>query len=331
MEPVERVRAVVRLEPLDRPPAAWWGHTYAQEWSAEGLADATVARQRAYGWDLVKLQPRASCFAEAFGSEYRPSGDPATGPVLVRPAVADPDDWARIPAADSGVRAFADQVDALRTVVDELGPSVPVIQTVFSPLTVAGYLAGEDRPRTAAELRGRRRGIEDALARIADGLADFAASSVRAGAAGIFLAVSDFASADLLSVSEYEDLALPHDLRVLASVPHDAWFNVLHLCGPRLNFGLASALETPALSWSVHDPGNPSLEDGRRRSGRAVMGGIDVQTLLEGAPEDVLEQGRSAVSSTGGAGLVLAPGCSAPPAAPEENLRAILRAVAPEP
>jgi uroporphyrinogen decarboxylase len=328
MEPQARVRAALSLERPDRPPAGWWGHTFSEEWSPRELAAATVARQRASGWDFVKLQPRACCFAEAFGSEYRPSDRATDGPVLIRPAVTSPEDWSRVPAADAGVPALADQVEALRLVVDALGPSVPVIQTVFSPLTVAGYLIGEDRPRMAGELRRGSGQVEGALARIADALADFAARSVHAGAAGIFFAISGFASADLLSLKEYEDLALPHDRRVLAAVPKSAWFDVLHLCGPRQHFELASALETHAVSWSIHEPGNPSLAEGRARSGRAVMGGIDLDTLVRGAPEGVLEQGRAAVSSTDATGIILAPGCSVPPGAFEENLRTVLRSVA---
>jgi uroporphyrinogen decarboxylase len=328
MEPQARVRAALSLERPDRPPAGWWGHAFSEEWSPRALAATTVARQRTSGWDFVKLQPRASCFAEALGSEYRPSDRASEGPVLIRPAVVSSEDWPRVPAVDAGVLALADQVEALRLVVDELGPSVPVIQTVFSPLTVAGYLIGEDRPRMAAELRRGSGQVQAALARIADALADFAARSVAAGAAGIFYAISGFASADLLSLKEYEDLALAHDVRVLVAVPEGGWFNVLHLCGPRQHFELPSMLDTQAVSWSIHEAGNPSLAEGRARSGRAVMGGIDLDTLVRGTPETLLEQGRAAVASTDGAGILLAPGCSVPPGAPEENLRMVRRSVA---
>jgi uroporphyrinogen decarboxylase len=213
-------------------------------------------------------------------------------------------------------------------VVGELGSSVPVIQTVFSPLTVAGYLLPGRGGRMVEELREHPEPVATALERIAETLADFAARSVAAGAAGIFYAVSGYASDDLLSEEEYRRSVLPHDRRVLASVPADAWFNVLHLCGARIHFGLASELDVQAVSWSVHEPGNPSLVDGRSRSGRAAVGGLDqAGTLLLGSPEAVLEQGRAAVASTDGAGLILAPGCSVPPRVPEENLRAIMRSV----
>jgi uroporphyrinogen decarboxylase len=327
MEPVERVRAALSLERPDRPPFTWWGHTYREEWSPDALAEVPTERQRLFGWDLVKLQPRASCFAEAFGSEYRRSGDGTTSPALVRPAVTEPDGWSRLPAVDASVPALGDQVEALRRVANIVGPGVPVVQTVFSPLMVAGYLIGEDRPRMAAELRRRPEDVVPALERIADALADLVVRSIEAGAAGLFYAISAFASTDLLTAGEYNELVLPSDRRVLDAIPDGAWLNVLHLCGERQRFDVASVLGLRAVSWSIHEPGNPSLADGLSLTGRAAMGGIDLATLAGGTPDEVLEQGRAAIESTTGVGLVVAPGCSVPPDAPEENLRAIGRSV----
>ncbi len=323
MDAATRVRAALALERLDRPPVAWWGHTFREEWSPHELAEVTIRRQRSFRWDLVKLQPRACCFAEAFGSEYRPSGDQGVGPILLRPAVESLEDWGRLHPADAGIPTLGDQVEALRMVVDELGPAVPVIQTVFSPLTVAGYLVGEDKTRAVTELRAHPEVVAPALARIAATLADFVMGSLEAGAAGIFYAISGYASADLLTLEEYEQLALPHDRTVLGAVPAQAWFTVLHLCGPRIHFELASELDARAVSWAIHKPGNPSLAEGRARSDRAVMGGVDhVGTLPNGTPEDVVTEVRAARGSIAD-GLILAPGCSVPVGAPEANLRAI--------
>jgi uroporphyrinogen decarboxylase len=324
MEPKARVRAALSLEMPDRPPAAWWGHTYREEWSPRDLASVTVARQREYGWDFVKLQPRACCFAQAFGREYQASEDFRTAPVPVSPPVRSPAEWVRLPSADATAPSLHDQVEAIRMIVGELGPMIPVIQTVFSPLTVAGYLVDKDRHLAAGELREHPNEMGAALGRIADAMADFAERSIEAGAAGIFYAISGYASADLFTAREYERLVLPYDLRVLDRTPANAWFNVLHLCGPRINFELASSLSSHAVSWSVHEPGNPSLAEGRDLAGRAVMGGIDqARTLVDGTPEAVSGEVRAAVSSTEGVGLLVAPGCSVPPEAPQENLQAV--------
>ena len=332
MEGSERVRAALAMEPLDgrdRPPAAWWAHTYVEEWSPASLARVTLERQRRFGWDFVKLQPRATCFAEAFGATYRPSGRPDRAPALQSQPVSGPEDWEAIAAAapDAGAPALADQTESLSRVVAELDGSVPVMQTVFSPLTVAGYLLGEDRGRAVAELRGRPEVVGAALARIAETLADFAGRSVGAGAAGVFYAVSGYASADLMTDQEYGELALPHDRRVLDAIPPAAWCNVLHLCGGNLHFSLTGDLPSHAVSWSVHDPGNPSLAEGRDLAGRAAMGGVDrVGALVNGSPGLVRDQVLQALEETGGRGLLLAPGCSIPAEAPAGNLAAFMRA-----
>ena len=323
------MEAALRLERPDRPPAGAWGHTFVEEWSPQALADVTIGRAKRFGWDFIKFQPRASCFAEAFGAEYKPSGSPTEAPVEVRRVVQEFSDWSFVPAVDGSAKPLADQVDALGIVAHEL-PEIPVIQTVFSPLTVAGYLVGKDPQKAVAQLFERPEVVGPALGRIADTLVDFANRSVDAGAAGIFYAVSGYASADLVkSRADYEELVLPYDISVLSRLPSAAWFNVLHLCGPRIHFGIAGQLPAQAISWSVHEAGNPSLKLGRAEAGQAVMGGLAQDTtLLSGSPDDVVREAERAISDTDGRGFVLAPGCSVPPEAPEQNLAAITRAVA---
>jgi uroporphyrinogen decarboxylase len=152
---------------------------------------------------------------------------------------------------------------------------------------------------------------------------------VEAGAAGFFYAISGYASAGMMSAEEYERWLFPLDLRILEALPREAWFNVLHLCRGRLHFDIARRLPVQAVSWSIHDPGNPTLAEGRKLSGKAVMGGLGQRTTLyRGTPAEVTQEAREALTDTGGRGLLLAPGCSVPPGARAENLAAMMKAVA---
>jgi uroporphyrinogen decarboxylase len=323
----ERVKAAIAMGVADRPPVGAWGHTYREEWSPESLAAITVEKARQFRWDFVKFQPRASSFAEAFGSVYKPAGHRLKGPVLVSPAVPDLESWRSVRLVNPKV--FDDQVRAIGMVVRELGPDVPVIQTVFSPITVGGYLVGKSQSRVVRELRKHPELVRPALERIADALVDFGRRSVEAGAAGIFYAISGYAGRGVMPETVYRELVLPYDVNVLSRLPREAWFNVVHLCGSNLNFELAREMPAQVVSWSIHNQGNPSLAEGRKLSGRAVMGGLGQRaSLLYGPPAEVETEARRAVAETDGRGLLLAPGCSVPPRAKDINLAAMVSALA---
>jgi uroporphyrinogen decarboxylase len=311
----------------DRPPVGAWGHTYREEWFPAELAAVTVDRARRFGWDFVKFQPRASCFAEAFGSVYHPSGHRLRGPILIKAAVPDLESWSSVRLVNR--KALDDQVESIAMVARQLGPDVPVIQTVFSPITVGGYLVGKSQSRVVRELRQHPELVGPVLEEIGEALVDFSRRSVEAGAAGVFYAISGYAGRGVMSEDVYRDLVLPSDQAVLRAMPRSAWFNVLHLCGSNLSFRLARELPSHAVSWSVHNQGNPSLVEGRDIAGRAVMGGLSQRsTLVYGPPPKIEAEARQAIEETGGRGLLLAPGCSVPPRVRESNLEAMVAGVA---
>ena len=306
----------------DRPPVGAWGHTYREEWSPEQLAAITVERARRFGWDFVKFQPRASCFAEAFGSVYRPAGHSLRAPVLIKAAVPDLESWSSVALANR--KALDDQVESIGIVARELGPDVPVIQTVFSPITVGGYLVGKSQSRIVRELRKHPEVVRPALDLVAESLIDFSRRSIAAGASGIFYAISGYAGRNVMTEAVYRELVLPYDLAVLNALPREAWFNVVHLCGSNLNFTLALDLPSQVVSWSIHNQGNPSLAEGQKIAGRAVMGGLSQRaTLVYGPPARITAEAHLAVAETGGRGLLVAPGCSVPPRVRDVNLMAM--------
>lgn len=323
----DRVEAALAMDMADRPPVGAWGHTYREEWSPRELAAITVERARRFGWDFVKFQPRASCFAEAFGSEYRAANHRLRAPMLIKEAVPDFEAWSTLSLVTR--KALDDQVDSIGMVARELGRDVPAIQTVFSPLTVGGYLVGKSQSRIVRELRRQPEVVLPALEKVAAALIDFSRRSIETGAAGIFYAISGYAGKDVMPESVYRELVLPLDRKVVEAMPSSAWFNVLHLCGSKLNFELSRELPVHAVSWSIHNQGNPSLGEGQKIAGRAVMGGLGQRsTLIYGPTTRIEQEARHAIAETGGRGLLIAPGCSVPPRVREVNLSAMVEAVA---
>lgn len=320
----ERVFAALRGEPVDRVPVSAWGHDFQREWSAQGLAEASLETYRQYDWDFIKVNPRATYYAEGWGARYQPSGQPNQPPQLIEPAVSSAADLSRLRPLDVTKGAYGEQLAALSLIVQAVGEA-PVIQTVFSPLAVMSRLTGS----TAAVqglMREAPQALEAALAVIADTLAVYARACLERGAAGIFFASVEWGSRDNISPQEYDRFARPYDLRVLYAVAA-APFNVLHVC--RDNNLLEGLLDYPvaALHWDVHGKANPSLGDVLSRTDKAVMGGVAPEvSLASGSPQAVAAEAAAAIEQTGGRRFLLAPSCSVDPQTPEANLRALREA-----
>src|SRR5690348_1348697 len=138
----ERVDAALRGEAVDRVPISFWGHSYLQEWSPAGLADAMLENYHAYDWDYVKVNPRASYHVEDWGGELVRSTDPNHGPTFKRPAVTEPGDWRRLRPLPPDRGVLGEQLDALRQIAANLKGEAYFAQTIFSPLSIAKYLVG---------------------------------------------------------------------------------------------------------------------------------------------------------------------------------------------
>jgi uroporphyrinogen decarboxylase len=322
----ERVRAALHGEPVDRVPVSFWGHDFLREWSAEGLAAAMVESVRTYDYDYLKVNPRATYYAEAWGCTFSRPSDPLRQPEALSFAVHEASDLQSIRPADGAAGPFAEQLEALRLIGRELGGEVPFVQTVFSPLSVVGRLT-PDRRQVRRWMADAPDVLHAALAAVTETLAAYARACLAAGADGIFFPTTEWGTYDALTADEYHTFGRAYDLRVL-NAASGAPFNILHVCRPNNMLELLLDEPAAAVNWAMHAPGNASLQDVQKKTDKALMGGVDERrALLTGTPDDVRAQVREALRQTGGRRFLLAPGCSIAPNTPPENLRAAVEAV----
>ena len=320
-----RVRRALRGEPLDRPPISFWAHNFARENSAEELAAETVRVSRRYGWDFIKIQSRASAFAEMWGSRYRPSTQIAVSPTLLDWPVHSQADLPTLRPVDPTSGALGEQLAALRAIRQAVGPHVPILQTVFAPTMVLTYLVnGPDNLR--GYLAEAPAAMKAALAAIRETMAGYAQASLEHGADGIFFAIKA-ADGDLMTRDQYAEFGLPYDRPVLEAAG-GGWLNLLHLCGDRLYFEVVDELPSAVVSYAL-SPHNPSLAAGRDRARRAMIGGVSPKPQIrEMTPTQVAAEVAAALADTGGVQMMIGPGCSISPDTPEANLDAANEALA---
>ena len=322
MTPRDRVMAALAGERVDRPPISFWGHFYTHESTATDLAEATLEFQRTYRWDWVKLNPRRQYHAEPWGVRHLYSGRPGEKPALEAWPIRGPGDWATIARQPHDGGALGEQLEAVRLVRRGLGPDVPLLATVFTPLAILREMV-PDPGDVARAMWSHPRAVRGALEAVTATFEPFVRELLRAGADGIYLATVDWATRDRLGPADYRDWARPGDLRLLAAAA-DAPFNVLHVCKSRnLLFELAD-YPVRAFSWAATDESNPSLAAALARLPGAVMGGIAHDgTLLAPAPEAALAEFQRALDATAGRRWLAAPGCSIPPSTPPATLAAL--------
>ncbi len=319
----ERIKAALAGQPVDRPPVAFWRHFPGDDQSEDRLVQAALDFQSRYDLDFIKLPVSSTYTVNDYGvkHEYRGSlgGDRTYGEHLIKKVV----DWSRITALDVRKGTYGWHLDALRRILRQKAADTPVIVTLFQPLALAFYLAGQEN--CLVHLRTHPKQVEPALEALTETCAAFAKAVIEAGADGIFFSTR-FASYEILGEYEYGRFALAGDRTVLQAAA-GGWFNILHVHGPypMVDY-LTKNLPAHALNW--HDRSAfPTLADAAHIFSGALVGGVDQHTLQLGTPQDVGREVAGAIKQLSGRRLIVSPGCTYPLDVPDGNLRALRQAV----
>jgi uroporphyrinogen decarboxylase len=320
----ERVRAALKGEDVDRVPVSMWRHFFGRETAAEALAAAMLDFQVRFGWDFMKVNPRACYHVEDWGVKTEYHGD--EHPRLVATPVNTPDDWLKVRLLDINRGVLKEHLNALEIIAKKLHGQVPFLMTVFTPLSIAADLAASEE-LFLEHLRGHTDKVNAALEAVTETFINFSKACLERGAAGLFYATTSWATTNRLSAAEYRKYARPYDLKLLKALP-PAEFNLLHVCKEHNLLGAVADYPVAAFNWDARGAGNPSLAEGKKMvGGKTVIGGIPHDRVLTEATPDQLAASIVALKAEmGPRGWMLGTGCTFPPDAPEANLRAVRQA-----
>jgi uroporphyrinogen decarboxylase len=317
----ERLQACLAGERPDRTPVALWRHFPVDDQTPDGLAASTLHFQRTYDFDLVKVTPASSFCLKDWGADDTWEGEPEGTRHYTRRVIEKPQDWEKLPALDPSAPHLAGQLACLRTLRRDLGPDVPLLQTIFNPLSQAKNLAGGDR--LIVHLRRHPEAVMKGLETIAITTRRFIEAAIETGIDGVFHAVQH-AQASTLSRAEYETFGLPGDLQVLEPA-RGLWCNMLHLHGLDVYFDLAAKLPCQIVNWHDRET-DPGLSEAMKLFDGVACGGLSRDTALLGTPAQVQEEAADAIRQTGGKRLILGTGCVILTTVPHGNIQAIQEA-----
>lgn len=320
----ERVEAAIDGEPVDRPPVSIWRHFPEQDQTADDLTRVTTEWQHRFDFDFVKFMPPGDYPTIDWGGVTAYVGAPSGTRTTTTYVVNDISDWHKLRRIDVGAGFNGMMLEALRKARLTIDARVPILQTIFSPLTIAQKLS---RDNVIEHLRDQPETVHAALEVIAGVTEAMTKASYEAGADGIFFA-SQCADFDVMDESEYRAFGMRYDLRVIATAQMTSpdGFTMFHMHGTAPMFDLGVTYPVEILNW--HDRRTaPNLADGQRQFRRAVAGGLNEATIARVEPHAAAGEATEAIATTGGSRVLVAPGCVVPVATPAETIDAVVEAV----
>jgi uroporphyrinogen decarboxylase len=318
----ERLQACLNGEVTDRPPVALWRHFPVDDQSPDSLAAGTLHFQKTYDFDLVKVTPSSSFCLKDWGVEDTWEGSTEGTRRYTKRVIQEPGDWESLPALEPSATHLAGQLACLRQIRAGLDPDVPVLQTIFNPLSQAKNLAGGER--LLVHLRKYPEAVIKGLETIALSTRRFVEAALETNIDGIFYAIQH-GQAGLLSLEEYKTFGIPFDQQSIEPAG-ELWSNLLHLHGSEIYFDLVSEFPFQIVNWHDRDTW-PSLAEAQETYSGAVCGGLGRDTLVYQGQAEIRGEAQDALEQTGGERFILSTGCVVPIIAPHGNILAARQSV----
>jgi len=313
------IASVLSGESQPTCPVAFWQHHPVADQEAGTMRDATLAFQRRFDCDFVKITP-ASTFQlrdHGLGDEWR--GD-VLGRRWIGPGIiGDAADWRRLRELDPAGGFMGRHLDCARMVRRALDPEIPVVQTVFLPLFQAAALGGERFRRDCEEHPEEVAAGLDLLAR---NTVKLMAALLDAGIDGVFL-VAQHARAGVFTEERYLELAGTSDRACLTAAARMP-LSFLHLHGESVHFRVLPD-DAAAMLHYEEGPGQAAMDE-LLRKGRRVSGGpCQAGWIRTGTPDEVRRETREILRRCKGPRFLLSAGCVLTQDTPAENVDAAIR------
>lgn len=316
--------AALAGDEVDRPPVSLWRHFPEQDQSAADLAASTLNWHEMLGLDFIKLMPPGDYATIDWGASSEFQGAPGGTRETTRYPIQSPEDWAKIAPVPVDKGFNAEVVATCALVREGVGADVPVLQTIFSPLTIANKLSNG---LVIEHLRSHPDAVHEALEAIRRVTIDVTRASLGAGADGVFFA-SQCATSDMVTRDEYDEFGVAYDRPVVAAAREaGSTFTMIHIHGDNTFFDVLAGYDGDALNWHDRRVGPSISEVLGDYPGYGLVAGIDEKGIAAMSADDVARQVQDARQAAADRRLLVGPGCVILVATPEENLKAAVQAV----
>lgn len=331
----ERFSQIMTGHKADRPIVSGWHHFLEHEHTATDLVNVTIAFAKQYDWDWIKINPRATYLAEAFGNQYDYTNYEWVFPSQLKAVIEHSSDLKQVTAVHVDESApFQEQFEVVKQLRRQLNDT-PLVQTLFSPLTVLMFLAGlmpySDKTMPGSQatidfnawLVNHRSDIHFALYNIAVTLADYVQRLEHLGVDGLFYATTGTAHPELFTVEQFNEFSRPYDMMVLQAFKKKG--RILHTCGAHGDPVRFNDYPVEGISWDPDATGNPELSV---QLDKVKVAGVS-HHIFESSTDDSLikKQAKLALAEMKNQPFLLVPNCAVSPNASASALKALRESI----
>lgn len=302
----ERIWAAVHGETPDTLPYSFWTHLPGIDLDPEKLAEHTYDFYKTYDVDFIKTMNNGMYAIEDFGCEIDYS-EIAKGGVakVVKTPIHEAGDWLKLKPCSVEEGSLARELKGLRLLLDKVkGEDVPVIFTIFSPLTIANKLSGNTLLQYLAD--GHSQEVHSALKVITQTTCDMARAVLDLGADGIFFAAQS-STYDFMTAEEYRQFGVPYDLEVLQAA-EKGWMNTIHAHGVNIMFEVLKDYPVQVFNWHAWET-LPAVDEAFVMTGKCLMGGLKRTDITQRDRGAIQHQIYECYRMLGGRNQILTPGC----------------------
>lgn len=330
MTSTERIKKMLNGEKIDRPAVTAWKHFYFEDRHPIDFIKKTAAFQDTNDWDFIKICYNGVYFPEAHGADIQWSRTESEFPITLKSVINNPKEWLSLQIIDiKNNEVFKREIEATKKIVEKYKGKVPVIATVFSPLTNAQEMScGWQNPwPMVATIRNHPEELHKGLETITATTLKLLDELVEAGVDGLFFA-THYATTNYLTVEEYEEFGKKYDLQVLNHIKDRTWFNVLHIHGTEgLMMKELDDYPVQAINWE-DIRSDISLKDAKDITKKLLICGIeqieDFNTSDRDKIKDTMKMRvENILNTVEKERVIVAPGCVYLPDMPEYRLNAL--------
>lgn len=279
MNKIERIQAAVNGQKVDVYPFSFWTHLPHCDLDPVLLADNTYQFYKTYDIDLIKTMNNGMYSCQDYNCEIDYSDIEKGGVAKITSTpIKSYNDFGYIGKLEiENSVAIKRELYSLELLLEKLkGENVPVLFTVFSPLTTLNKLSN-NKLLEYISLKETKE-IEKALENITYTTIQIVKAANSIGASGIYFA-TQLANYSVCEEEIYRKFGAKYDVEVLKS--STGFADCLHCHGNNIMFDLLKEYPVDIFNWHVYES-QPTLQYGKDNLDKCIMTGIVREDITKG-------------------------------------------------